>query len=105
MELLTDLTALQTELSTKLAALDAASVIKVQALVAAWDNISLDTASQEDGQVGDISGLSYSPSAAQLRIMERFKIYVPIMRLWELEKLRAGKPSDSGGGTFIPRIS
>lgn len=71
--------------------------------MAAWDGISLDSARQDNGNVGDITGMTYDPASAQQKIMDRFIVYVPVMHWWQMEKLRLNKPSNDGG--MIPRVS
>lgn len=82
----------KTYLLEYLAAMDATSIAKVQALVVQWDSVRLQIARVDDGSVGEnaVTGVTYSAADKQQRIKELTQVYVPFFRFHEVLAKRAG---------------
>jgi len=87
---LTELSELKTGISTRLAALDAASLIKVSALVVEWDAISSATLSMDGGSIGSLQGVKLDFKEMQARIRKRLQTYVPVLHMADAIKHKRG---------------
>jgi hypothetical protein len=87
---LTELDELKDDVSAKLAALDADSLVKVQALVVEWDVIRTQTAKIMTGGIGNLSGLDYDVEKKQARIRQLLHTYVPALHMADAKRRKRG---------------
>jgi hypothetical protein len=87
---LTQLDTLKNDISTRLAALDAASVIKVQAIVSEWDNVKFAAMDLQAGTTGGVTGVNLDFAKVQARLRFLLQTYVPVMHMVEALKRQNG---------------
>ncbi len=76
--------------------LDATAVTKVQALVVKWDCIASEDVEIQAGNVGDISGVTYSTKSARARIRDVMHTYIPVMHMAQAVQRRKGPEEEAG---------
>lgn len=89
---LVDLTSLQTDFATRIAALTAASVLEIQTtILPAWDKVRLSDGEMEAGSVGDLTGLKYSFEGKRQQIKRVFCGYVPCLGMAQAQARKNDK--------------
>jgi hypothetical protein len=97
---LTDLDALQSALRTRLTTLSAAAETEVADLVTRWGRVKFNTASMDQGAVGDTTGLKYDPKDKRENLKELFASTLGLMGIYQAQaaknKAMRGERADSG---------
>lgn len=100
---LDDISTLKTDISTRLAALDVASLVEVSALVAEWRALGNAPVEIEGGSSGNSTGLNFSWEKSRASIREALHTYVPVMHMIDAIKRRMGPPDARGSVIGIMR--
>ncbi len=87
---LNQLDVLKNDITTRLNALDADSVIRVSALVAEWESIRLATLNVQSGSDGQVTGVNLDFEKQQARVRKLLHTYIPVMHIAESIRQQAG---------------
>lgn len=96
---LDDISTLKTNISTRLAALDVASLVKVSALVAEWDALGNAPVIMEQAGTGSTTGLNYNVETHKANIRKKLHTYVPVLHMVDAIMRREG-PKDARSGVI-----
>ena len=94
---LSDIDRLKSDITTRLGNLDAASLVKVSALVVEWDALGTAPVLVEAGSSGNTSGVSYNIDQHRANIRKRLHTYVPVIHIIDSIMRREGPTNTRSG--------